>query len=264
MAILLKQAVGDLERQGRKHLRIWVPWPLDQPDMAVTRWPKTKFLEGYGLTEYSIATTNTLEDPEIGSQGPPTPYTDLKICDPETGKALPTGKVGEIVVRSKVSPAYMMRGYYNSPEETRQAVRDGWFHTGDAGYLDDRGRLHFVDRLKDSVRVGGENVPSVQVEAIIKQDPRITEVAVVGVKGEMGPEMLAHVVLKEGEQLMPDEFFDFCAERMAYFMVPKYVCIRKELPKTASSKIQKFKLREEGLTSDCVMRKGSAKKAVQK
>ena len=78
MAILLKQEVGDLERQGREHLRIWIPWPLDQPDVAVVRWPKTKFLEGYGLTEYAIAATNTLEDPEIGSQGPPTPYTDLK------------------------------------------------------------------------------------------------------------------------------------------------------------------------------------------
>jgi len=264
MAILLKQEVGDLERQGREHLRVWVPWPLDEPDVAVARWPKTKFLEGYGLTEYSIAATNALEDPEIGSQGPPTPYTDLKICDPDTGTQLPAGKVGEIVVRSKVSPAYMMRGYYNSPEDTEQAVRDGWFHTGDAGYLDDRGRLHFVDRLKDSVRVGGENVPSVQVEAIIKQHLRIMEVAVVGVKGEMGPEMLAHVVLKDGEQLTADEFFDFCAEKMAYFMVPKYVCIRKELPKTASSKIQKYKLREEGLTSDCAMRKGSAKKTAQK
>jgi crotonobetaine/carnitine-CoA ligase len=264
MAILLKQEVGNLERQGREHLRIWVPWPLDQPDVAVARWPKTKFLEGYGLTEYAIAATNTLEDPEIGSQGPPTPYTDLKICDQDTGTALPAGEVGEIVVRSKVSPAYMMRGYYNSPEDTRQAVRDGWFHTGDAGYLDDRGRLHFVDRLKDSVRVGGENVPSVQVEAIIKQHPRIMEVAVVGVKGEMGPEMLAHVVLKNGEQLTPDEFFDFCIEKMAYFMVPKYVCIRKELPKTASSKIQKYKLREEGLTCDYVMRKGSAKKTTQR
>ena len=259
MAILLKQEVGDFERQGRKHLRVWVPWPLDQPDVAVARWPKTKFLEGYGLTEYAIAATNTLENPEIGSQGPPTPYTDLKICDPDTGAALPTGKVGEIVVRSKVSPAYMMRGYYNSPEDTRQAVREGWFYTGDAGYLDDRGRLHFVDRLKDSVRVGGENVPSVQVEAIIKGHPKIAEVAIVGVKGELGPEMLAHVVLKDGQELLPDEFFEFCAEHMAYFMIPKYLRIREELPKTATMRVQKFKLREEGLTPECVMRKESVK-----
>ena len=155
---------------------------------------------------------------------------------------LPAGKVGEIVVRSKVNPAYMMRGYYNSPEDTEQAVRDGWFHTGDAGYLDDRGRLHFVDRLKDSVRVAGENVPSVQVEAIIKQHPWIMEVAVVGVMGEMGPEMLAHVVLKDGEQLTPDEFFDFCMEKMAYFMVPRYVEFCERLPKTPTERVEKFKL----------------------
>jgi crotonobetaine/carnitine-CoA ligase len=210
---------------------------------------------GYGLTEYAIATTNTLENPEIGSQGPPTPFTDLKICDPGTGMTLPVEKVGEIVVRSKVSPAYMMRGYYNSPEDTKEAVREGWFHTGDGGYLDERGHLHFVDRLKDSVRVGGENVPSVQVEGIIKGHPKIAEVAIVGVKGELGPEMLAHVVLKDGEVLLPDEFFEFCAEQMAYFMVPRYLRIREELPKTATMRVQKFKLREEGLTPECIMRK---------
>ena len=259
MAILLKQEVGDFERQGREHLRLWMPWPLDEPDVAVARWPKTKFILGYGLTEYSMAATNTLENPEIGSQGPSTPFTDLKICDPDTGITLPVGEMGEIVVRSKVSPAYMMRGYYNSPEDTRQAVRDGWFHTGDGGYLDDRGHFHFVDRLKDSVRVGGENVPSVQVETIIKGHPKIAEAAIVGVKGELGPEMLAHVVLKDGQVLVPDEFFEFCAEHMAYFMIPKYLRIREELPKTATTRVQKFKLREEGLTPECVMRKESMK-----
>jgi crotonobetaine/carnitine-CoA ligase len=255
MAILLKKEVGDFERQGREHLRLWMPWPLHEPDVAVARWPKTNFIMGYGLTEYAIAATNTLENPEIGSQGPPTPFTDLKICDPDTGMTLPVEKVGEIVVRSKVSPAYMMRGYYNSPEDTKEAVREGWFHTGDGGYLDERGHLHFVDRLKDSVRVGGENVPSVQVEGIINGHPKIAEVAIVGVKGELGPEMLAHVVLKDGEVLLPDEFFEFCAEHMAYFMVPRYLRIREELPKTATMRVQKFKLREEGLTPECIMRK---------
>jgi crotonobetaine/carnitine-CoA ligase len=260
MAILLKSDIGQYEREGRELLRLWAPWPLDKPEVAKSRWPKTLFLEGYGLTEYSIAAMHSPDKPEVGSQGPVTPYTDLKICNPESGEELPAGQVGEIVVRSKLGPRYMMRGYYNAPEDTKNAIRHGWFHTGDAGYLDQKGLLHFADRLKDSVRVGGENVPSVQVEAIIKQHPSVSEVAVVAVQGELGPEMLAHVVLREGETLNPDEFFDFCAERMAYFMVPRYLCIRKEMPKTASSKIQKYKLREEGLTPNCVMRKKAVKK----
>jgi crotonobetaine/carnitine-CoA ligase len=262
MAILLKNEVGPFEKEGREFLRLWAPWPLDKPEVARARWPKTMFLEGYGLTEYSIAAMHSPEKFEIGSQGPITPYTDLKICNPETGEEMQPGQTGEIVVRSKQSPRYMMRGYYNAAEETQKAIREGWFHTGDAGYLDSKGFLHFVDRLKDSVRVGGETVPSVQVEAIIRQHPRIAEVAVVGVQGELGPEILAHVVLREGEEIPPEEFFDFCAERMAYFMVPRYLCIRKKMPKTASSKIQKYKLREEGLTPECVMRKGSAKKTL--
>jgi crotonobetaine/carnitine-CoA ligase len=264
MAILLKNDVGPLEREGRKLLRLWAPWPLDKPEVARARWPNTMFLEGYGLTEYSIAAMHSPDKPEIGSQGPVTPYTDLKICDPETGEDLPQGQVGEIVVRSKLGPRYMMRGYYKAPKDTKNAIRNGWLYTGDAGYLDSEGFFHFSDRLKDSVRVGGENVPSVQVEAIIRQHPGIAETAVVAVQGEMGPEILAHVVPKEGEELNPDEFFDYCSKHMAYFMVPRYLCIRETMPKTANSKIQKFKLRQEGLTPYCIMRKGSVKKTSKK
>ena len=259
MAILLKNDVTPLEQEGRELLRLWAPWPLDKPEVARARWPKIMFLEGYGLTEYAIAAMHSPDNPEIGSQGPVTPYTDLKICDPETGEELPDGQVGEIVVRSKLGPAYMMSGYYNAPEDTKSAISNGWLFTGDTGFFDSNGLFHFADRLKDSIRVGGENVSSIQVEAVIKQHPAIAEVAVVGTQGELGPQILAHVVLREGETLDSGEFFDFCAKRMAYFMVPRYLCIRKEFPKTASSKIQKFKLRQIGLTPDCIIRKGSAK-----
>jgi crotonobetaine/carnitine-CoA ligase len=260
MAILLKQEVGDFEKQGRELLRFWVPWPLDQPEVARARWPKIRFVEGYGLTEYSIAVLSTFDNPELGCQGIVTPYTELKICDPETGQELPAGKVGEVLVRSKLGRAYMMRGYYKSPEETERTIKDGWLHTGDAGHLDENGCFHFSDRLKDSVRVGGENVPSLEVEAIIKGHPKIAEVAVVGVIEDLGPEMLAHVVVKEGEALSSDEFFQFCVEKMAYYMAPKYLRFRKEFPKTATMRIQKFKLREEGLTPDCFMRKTDPRK----
>jgi len=142
----------------------------------------------------------------------------------------------------------MMQGYYKSPRETDETIRDGWLYTGDMGYLDEKKCLHFVDRLKDSVRVGGENVPSVQLEALIASNPKILEAAVVGAKGELGHnEIVAHVVLRDGQMLSADEFFSYCAEKMPYFMVPKYLRIRTELPKTATYKVQKFVLREEGL-----------------
>ncbi len=247
--ILLKKEVTANESAGKESIRIWSAWPLDQPDVVYKRWPKTKFVEGYGLSEYALATITTHDSQEDAtSQGPATPFTELKICDQETGKELPAGEPGEIVLRSKLGPGFMMQGYYKSPKETAETIKDGWLYSGDMGYVDDKGLFHFVDRLKDSVRVAGENVPSVQLEALIAAHPKVLEVAVVGAKGDLGhDEIVAHVVLRDGQELAPGEFFAFCAERMPYFMVPKYLRIRKELPKTATYKVQKFILREDGL-----------------
>ncbi len=257
--ILLKRPVDEFEKEGRDRIRIWSAWPVDQPEVAFKRWPKTKFVSGYGLSEYALATMAKYNSER--SEGAATSFTELKIRDPETNLELPTGKQGEIVLRSTLGPGFMMQGYYKSPEATEETIRDGWLHTGDGGYLDESGKLHFVDRLKDSVRVGGENVPSAQVEGIIASHPKVAEVAVAAAKGELGSdEMAAHVVLKEGEILSPEEFFQFCEEKMAYFMVPRYLRIRKELPKTANLKVQKYKLREEGVTDDYFRRTGSRQK----
>jgi len=247
--ILLKREVGESEAAGRDAIRLWGAWPLDQPEVVYKRWPSAKFVEGYGLSEYALATITTHEKPEDAvSQGPATPFTELKIRDQETGEELSAGSPGEIVLRSNLGPGFMMQGYYKSPKETDETIRDGWLYTGDMGYLDEKKRLHFVDRLKDSVRVGGENVPSVQLEALIGGHPKILEAAVVGAKGELGHnEIVAHVVLRDGQKLSPDEFFTYCSEHMPYFMVPKYLRIRSELPKTATYKVQKFVLREDGL-----------------
>jgi crotonobetaine/carnitine-CoA ligase len=247
--ILLKKEISAQESEGKDSIRLWSAWPLDQPDVVYKRWPKTKFVEGYGLSEYSLATITTHnKEEDATSQGPATPFTELRICDQETGAELPTGTPGEIVLQSKLGPGFMMQGYYKSPKETAETIKDGWLYTGDMGYLDEKKDVHFVDRLKDSVRVGGENVPSVQLEALIASNPKILEAAVVGAKGELGHnEIVAHVVLREGEKLSPEEFFEFCAQKMPYFMVPKYFRIRSELPKTATYRVQKFMLREEGL-----------------
>jgi crotonobetaine/carnitine-CoA ligase len=258
--ILLKQKIGPYEREGRDLVRLWAGWPVDEPKAATERWPKTKFMEAFGLSEYPLATITSYENPELGTAGRPTPYTDLKICDPETGDELPQGSTGEIVMRSKLGPTYMMLGYYNSPEDTGRTIKDDWCYSGDLGFLDKKGLLHFADRYKDYVRVGGENVPSAQLEAIIRKHPKIEEIAVVGVKGELGHgEIIAHVIVKEGEQLSPQEFFDFCQKEMAYYMIPRYLYFQKEFPKTAMLKIQKFKLREEGLPEGYFDRKSFLK-----
>jgi crotonobetaine/carnitine-CoA ligase len=244
--ILLKQEIGPYEREGKEFLRLWAGWPIDEPNVVTARWPKTTFLEAYGLSEYILGSVTRYDSPELGSAGLPTPYTQIKICDPETGKEVGPGERGEIVMRSKLGPGYTMLGYYKSPEETKRVLKEGWCYSGDLGYIDEKGLVHFEDRLKDSVRVGGENIPSAEVESIIRKHPKINEVAVVGVKGELGHgEIIAHVVLKDGEELPPEKFFKFCSQEMAYFMIPRYLYIRKELPKTAMLKVQKYKLREE-------------------
>lgn len=256
--MMLNREIGDDESVGKESIRIWSAWPLDRPEVVFQRWPKTSFVEGYGLSEYALASITTHHEArEATSQGEATPFTELKICDPETGEVLPAGTPGEIVLRSRLGPGFMMRGYYKSSKETAETIKDGgWLYSGDLGYLDAGKRLHFVDRLKDSVRVAGENVPSVQLEAMIADHPKIAEVAVVGVRGELGhDEIAAHVIPREGETVSPEEFFEFCRLKMPYYMIPRHLCLRRALPKTANFKVQKFELRREGLGENSFDRK---------
>ena len=254
--ILLKQPVTPTEVQGREQLRLWLGWPVDDPDGVKARWPKIKFMQGYGTTEGVIATMTDYDNPGFGNAGVPTAYTDLKVTNSETGEQLPAGKAGEIVYTHKLGPDYMMKEYYKDPEKTKEMLKDGYWHSGDIGLLDDEGRLYFTDRIKDYLRVGGENVSSAVVEDIIRKHTAITEVAFTGVKGEdLGhDEGIAHVVLKEGASIDPKEFFEFCSQRMSYFMVPRYLVIRSELPKTHTFRIEKYKLREEGIPENAIDR----------
>ncbi|MGH7828219.1 MAG: AMP-binding protein [Candidatus Binatia bacterium] len=166
----------------------------------------------------------------------------LRIVD-ESGKPLPPGAPGEIV---KQSPT-VMKGYYKNPEATAKALKDGWLYTGDLGYLDQDGFLFFLDRVKDMVRRGDENISSEEVERVLNSHPRIAEAAVVGVPDPIrGEEVKAYIVLKSpAEALPPEEIWSFCQEHLAPFKVPRYIEYCQELPKTPSSKIQKNILREE-------------------
>lgn len=179
---------------------------------------------------------------KVGSAGYPHAGVELKIFDDE-GREAPPGVPGEIVIKNPTT----FRGYYNNPEATEEAMRGGWFHTGDLAYLDEDGCLWFVDRKKDIVRRGGENISSREVEEILNSHPKILESALIGVPDKvLGEEVMAYVIPKPGETPpSPEEIIAYCKESLADFKIPRYIEYRESFPKTPSERIIKSKLKEE-------------------
>jgi fatty-acyl-CoA synthase len=178
----------------------------------------------------------------------PLPGVEIRIADAESGQELPAGQTGEIQIRGW----NVMKGYYNMPEQTAKALdRDGWLHTGDLGMADEDGRIAFAGRLKEMLRVGGENVSPVEVEDVMHRHPAIKQSQVIGVPDPRLVEVVAaYVILKDGASAGPDEIMAWCKERMANFKVPRHVRIIDSfdhIGMTASSKVQKTKLREYAL-----------------
>jgi fatty-acyl-CoA synthase len=149
--------------------------------------------------------------------------------------------VGEICARSNV----VFEGYWQQPEETAKAIHDGWFHTGDLAVWDATGTLQIVDRKKDVIISGGENISSSEIEDVLYQHPEVLECAVIGVPDEKwGETPLALVVPRQPDVLSAQEVLDFCRDRLAHFKCPRHAQLVSELPRTATGKLQKFKLRE--------------------
>jgi crotonobetaine/carnitine-CoA ligase len=207
-----------------------------------------KVVEGYGLTEVAIITYNPYDQPKIGSCGKETKSFEVRIVD-ENDFPVPPGAVGEIVARGRM-PWVTSLGYWNMPEKTVELMRNCFYHTGDAGYLDEQGYMFFVDRIKDYIRRRGENISSFEIERAVNAHPKVVESAAISVKSELSEdEVKIIIVLRKGEKLSPEELLIFCEERMPYFAVPRYVEFVESLPKTANEKIQKSKLREAGITT---------------
>jgi len=203
-------------------------------------------LEGYGMSEIGLPFLNTLRKRKPGTAGPLNPGYQVKLVDDE-GEEVGPGAVGEILVRLE-QPYAMMLEYYRMPEATVASWRDLWFHTGDYGKRDEDGFYSFVDRKKDALRRRGENISSHEVEQVVNAHPAVLESAAVAVKDPLGEdEVMICVVLKPGAALSPEGLLEHCHERMAYFMTPRYVRFVDALPKTATEKVQKAKLREEGV-----------------
>jgi len=209
-----------------------------------------KLVEGYGMSESSPLTAGNpvFGQTKIGSVGMPFPSTELAIIslDPnEQGvhKFLDMGEVGELVARGP----QVMRGYYNNPDETRQAIdADGWLHTGDIARMDADGYFYIVDRKKDLIIASGYNIVPREVEEVLFMHPKVMEAAVVGVHdAKRGETVKAFVVLKAGQSAMAEEMRDFCKERLAPYKVPTRIEFRPELPKTQVGKILRRVLVEE-------------------
>jgi crotonobetaine/carnitine-CoA ligase len=208
------------------------------------------FLQGYGMTEVNMVCYTAPGEPtEPGCAGSPLPEYEVRVVDPETDEPLPPDTIGEIVVRPR-EPSAFMAGYFRMPERTVEAWRNLWFHTGDAGRLDARGRLHFFDRLKDRIRRRGENVSSFEVEQVLNGHPAVAESAVVGVRvaGAGGEdEVLAVVVPAPGAALDPRALLDWCLPRLPRYAVPRFVLVAPGgLDKTPSGKIRKQAFKEPG------------------
>ena len=211
-----------------------------------TAFPAAELVEVYGATELSpICTILTneqelIDSPLARSCGRPAIGNEINILAPN-GDELPAGEIGEVVVRGP----NVMQGYWNKKEQTAAVLKDGAYWTGDSGYMDDEGYVFLVDRSKDMIVSGGENVYCTEVEEILYQHPAILEVAVFGVSDEKSGEAVwAVVVLREGNEIDKEQLIEFCRERIATYKVPKGVDVQLEpLPKSGPGKVLKRELR---------------------
>jgi fatty-acyl-CoA synthase len=230
----------------------WVSAGPEVSRLCIERMGMRGLCHAYGLSEASPNVSMSWHDDDVDKRvngwGHVLEGLDVRIYDPETGKDLPTGVPGEILVRGWS----VMKGYYKMPEETAKAIDvEGWLHTGDLGVMDDDGRLRFASRLKDVFRVGGENVAPAEVEDVLHRHPKVKQAQVIGVpEPRLGEVPAAYVILKEGEHASAEEIIEWSKTRMANFRVPRYVKIVdtfESIGMTGSAKVQKNKLRARAL-----------------
>ncbi|HEY8513899.1 MAG TPA: class I adenylate-forming enzyme family protein [Candidatus Binatia bacterium] len=239
LAILLAQEPSELERTSKIRVVLGLgSAPIR--DRVKERFRIPHVIECFGSTDAGVVTLEPLDAaPRPGSAGPPVPGVKLHILD-DDGRELGPRQTGEIAVESP----YRMACYFRDEEQTRRALRGDWFLSGDLGYLDEDGWLYFVDRKRDVIRRGGENISSVLVEKVLREHPQVAEVAVVGVHHPvLGQEVKAFIVPR-GE-VSTDDLRAFAAARLAKFQVPTQWEFRDSLPKTPTQRVEKYKLRGE-------------------
>ncbi len=216
-----------------------------------------QFPDRFGVDIYTIFNMTEINTPiiseknprEPGRAGKARPVNQLRIVD-ENDIEVEDGNVGELIIRPDF-PWAINHGYYKNPEASARAWRNGWFHTGDAFRRDSAGNYYFIDRLKDAIRRRGENISSFEVEIVVNEHPKVQECAAIPVPSEHGEdEVMIILATKPEQEINPEQLLVFLTKRMAHFMVPRYIRVVEELPKTPTTKIQKALLRELGVTND--------------
>jgi acyl-CoA synthetase (AMP-forming)/AMP-acid ligase II len=238
LAILLTHEPSELERDNPLRIVLGLgSAPIR--DQVIRRFRVSDVAECFGSTDAGVVTmTPRGAAPRKGSAGPAVPGVTIRIVD-DAGRPLPARTAGEIVVDSP----HRMAEYFRDPAQTAQALRGGWFHTGDLGFLDEDGWLYFVDRKRDVIRRGGENMSSLLIEKTLCEHPAVAEAAVIGVPDPvLGQEVKAFIVAKA--PVTADELRAFAGQRLAKFQVPRLWEFRDSLPKTPTQRVEKYKLRE--------------------
>jgi crotonobetaine/carnitine-CoA ligase len=247
--ILMKQDPDESDGDNPLRLMVGAAAPVDIWDDFETRF-KTKLLEVYGMTECYCCLVVPYDKSRPGSCGKPITGWRVMLVDDNDNEVAP-GEIGEFIAQ----PETMFvgtTGYYNQIEPTLEFFKNFWMHTGDLGRRDEDGYFYFVDRKKQALRRRGENISSFEVEAVINANPAVLESCIVGVPSDVGEEdVKAVIVLKDGQQLSEKEMIEWCEPRMAYFAIPRYIAFRSDLPKTPSERVEKYKLKKEGVTADC-------------
>jgi long-chain acyl-CoA synthetase len=226
------------------------PMPPDLLDRALAAWPHAEFFQAYGLTETAGAVCINLpanHRPEaralgrLNSVGRAGLGAEIIVAD-ESGRELARGEVGEVRVRGPM----VMQGYWRNPEATASALREGWLHTGDAGRMLSDGHLFIVDRLKDMIISGGENIYCAEVEAALRSHPQVAQAAVIGVPDARWGEAVHAAVVMAGDAAgSADELRAWCRERLAGYKCPRGISFLRELPMSAAGKVLKNVLREQ-------------------
>jgi fatty-acyl-CoA synthase len=223
------------------------PCPIEVVKKVMKDMYMKEITIAYGLTEATAALTITHADDPIKKKletvGTPMPHSEVKIIDPKTGKTLGPNQTGEIICRGY----NVMKEYYKMPEITKETIEeDGWLHTGDLATVDEDGYYKIVDRIKDIIIRGGENIYSLEIEEFLHAMPGIKDVQVVGVPDEKYGEIVGAFVIRDDEVDMTEEDVrDYALTKIARYKVPKHVFFVNNFPLTASGKVQKFKLREQ-------------------
>jgi crotonobetaine/carnitine-CoA ligase len=255
MSILHKQEPRPDERDHGVRVAFGAPCPAEVFESFEERFG-VRLTEIYGSTETSLVCEMPPERRRVGTAGQESSIYHVAVVD-EWDREVPRGTPGEIVARPK-QPGWMFDGYDGDAAATFAAWRNLWFHTGDRGVLDEDGFLTFLDRVKDTVRRRGENVSTWEVERVVAEHPGVAQAAAYGVSSELSEEeVMVAVVPVPGEQVDPADLLAHCAGRLTTFATPRFVRVVEALPLTPSQRVEKYRLREEGVTPDTYDREAS-------